>query len=386
MADTSARISRAAPLSRWAEKRSFFLFGPRQTGKSSLLRASFGGGAPAPYYDLLDSREYGRLLAAPHRLAEEIPKGTRVVVIDEVQRLPDLLNEVHRLIETRGLRFILSGSSARKLRRGGVNLLGGRARTHYLRPFSWRELGSDFDLGRAMRHGLLPPVYLGDEPRQDLAAYVGNYLQQEIASEGLTRNIPAFGRFLEVAALSNANVVNFTQIASDAAVPRTTVHEYFEILRDTLLATEIPAFRESRTRKALATSKWYFFDIGVASHLQGRLVQTRTPEFGPAFETWVLHELLCHRDYADGASVSHWRSRHGYEVDFILDGHTAVEVKGRADVPERDLRGLRALGDEKLVKRLVCVSMEPRPRRVDKIEILPWRHFLEALWAGEFRE
>ncbi len=381
MSDTL--VTRAAPLRQWAEKRSCFLFGPRQTGKSSLMRTAF---PDVPFYDLLDHREYARLLAAPQRLSEEIPARSRVAVIDEIQRLPDLLNEVHRLIETRGIRFVLSGSSARKLRRGGVNLLGGRARTHFLRPFTRRELGASFDLGRAIRHGLLPPVYLGDEPEEDLAAYVGNYLQQEIAAEGLTRNIPAFGRFLEVAALSNSTVVNFTQIASDAAVPRTTVHEYFEILRDTLIASEVPAFRDTKTRKALASSKWYFFDVGVASHLQGRLVRPRTPEFGPAFETWILHELLCHRDYANGAQVSHWKSRSNFEVDFILGDHTAVEVKGRADVPERDLRGLQALGEEKAVKRLICVSLEPRPRRVGKIEILPWADFLDSLWDGEFRE
>ena len=382
MPDTT--VSRLAPLRRWVEKRSCFLFGPRLTGKSSLLRAAFPEREGVPYYDLLDHREYARLLAAPHLLGEEIPSRARVVVIDEVQRLPELLNEVHRLIETRGLRFVLSGSSARKLRRGGVNLLGGRARTHFLRPFSQRELGKAFDLGRAIRHGLLPPVYLGDEPEQDLGAYVGNYLQQEIAAEGLTRNIPAFSRFLEVAALSNATVVNFTQIASDAAVPRTTVHEYFEVLRDTLIASEVPAFRGTRSRKALASSKWYFFDVGVASHLQGRLVRPRTPEFGPAFETWILHELLCHRDYANGASVTHWKSRNNFEVDFILGDHTAVEVKGRADVPERDLRGLLAVAEEKSFKRLVCVSLAPRPRRVGRIEILPWADFLDALWEGEF--
>lgn len=336
-------------------------------------------------YDLLDHRDYAKFLAAPHRLGEEIPPSTRLVVIDEVQRLPDLLNEVHRLIETRRIRFVLTGSSARKLRRGGVNLLGGRARTRYLRPFTRGELGERFDLSRAIRHGLLPPIYLGDEPKDDLAAYIGNYLQQEIAAEGLTRNIPAFSRFLEVAALSNATVVNFTQVASDAAVPRTTVHEYFEILRDTLIASEIPAFRETRTRKALASSKWYFFDAGVASALQGRLVKPRTPEFGPAFETYLLHELLSCRDYAGGPDISHWKSRSNLEVDFILGDHTAVEVKGKTSVVERDLRGLRALAEERKMKRLICVSLEDRPRRVDGLQILPYGQFLDGLWAGEFK-
>jgi predicted AAA+ superfamily ATPase len=384
MADTA--IVRRAPVAEWAATRSCFIFGPRLTGKSSLLRRHFAGpGATTPMYDLLDHRDYAKFLAAPHRLGEEIPPSARLVVIDEVQRLPELLNEVHRLIETRRIRFVLTGSSARKLRRGGVNLLGGRARTRYLRPFTRGELGEQFDLNRAIQHGLLPPIYLGNEPKDDLAAYIGNYLQQEIAAEGLTRNVPAFSRFLEVAALSNATVVNFTQVASDAAVPRTTVHEYFEILRDTLIASEIPAFRETKTRKALASSKWYFFDAGVASALQGRLVQPRTPEFGPAFETYLLHELLSCRDYAGGPDVSHWKSRSNLEVDFILGDHTAVEVKGKASVVERDLRGLRALAEERKMKRLICVSLEDRPRRVDGLQILPYGQFLDGLWAGEFK-
>ncbi len=389
MTDTS--LIRLAPLRAWASEKSHFLFGPRLTGKSSLIRETFvmdGGSSPSPtvvFYDLLDSRDYGRLLANPHRLSEEIGPKTRQVVIDEVQRLPDLLNEVHRLIETRGIRFLLTGSSARKLRRGGVNLLGGRARTKFLHPFSRQELKGRFDLNRAIRHGLLPPIYLSDTPEDDLAAYVGNYLQQEIAAEGLTRNVPAFSRFLEVAAHSNATIVNFTSVASDAQVPRTTVHEYFEILKDTLILEEIPAFRKSRSRKALASSKWYFFDIGVASHLQGRLVRPRTPEFGPAFETYVLHELLCHRDYAKGQAVSHWRSASGFEVDFVLDDHTAIEVKAKANVSDRELRGLRALGEEKMVKRLLCVSLEPRARYLGDVTILPYGEFLDALWAGEYR-
>lgn len=381
-----ASIIRRAPVAEWAATRSCFIFGPRLTGKSSLLRRLFAGPANAPMYDLLDHRDYARLLAAPHRLGEEIPPSARLVVIDEVQRLPELLSEVHRLIETRRIRFVLTGSSARKLRRGGVNLLGGRARTRYLRPFTRQELGGRFDLNRAIQHGLLPPIYLGDEPKDDLAAYIGNYLQQEIAAEGLTRNIPGFSRFLEVAARSNATVVNFTQVASDAAVPRTTVHEYFEILKDTLIASEIPAFRETKTRKALASSKWYFFDPGVASALQGRLVTPRTPEFGPAFETYLLHELLSYRDYAGGPEVSHWKSRSNLEVDFILGDHTAVEIKGKTSVVERDLRGLRALAEERRMKRLICVALEDRPRRVGGLQILPYGQFLDALWAGEFND
>jgi len=306
------------------------------------------------------------------------------VVIDEVQRLPILLNEVHRLIEERGVRFLLTGSSARRLRQGGVNLLGGRARTRYLHPLTYRELGAHFDLRRAVERGLLPAIYFSDDAKADLDAYTGTYLQQEIVAEGATRNIPAFSRFLRVAAHCNATLVNFTNVANDAQVPRTTVYEYFEILRDTLILHEVPAWRLSKKRKPLASSRYYFFDVGVASALQGRLVTQGTPDFGTAFETWLAHELIAWRDYMSGDTIRHWRSTSGFEVDFIIGDHTAVEVKAKENVSAHDLKSLRALAEEKKVKRYLCVSLEPRARTVEGISILPYREFLDALWTGEF--
>jgi predicted AAA+ superfamily ATPase len=374
-------IARAPDLARWVAKKSLFLFGPRQTGKTFLLRHAL---PRARVYDLLDSTVYLALSQRPSRLAEELAADDRLVVIDEVQRLPELLNEVHRLIENRGIRFLLTGSSARKLRRGGVNLLGGRARTRHLHPLCWHELGAHFELARALRHGLLPSLYFSDDPGADLDAYTGTYLQQEIAAEGATRNAPAFSRFLHVAALCNATLVNFTNVANDAQVPRTTVYEYFDILRDTLLLHEVPAWKSSVKRKPLVSSKYYFFDVGVALALQGRRVSPGTPEYGAAFETWLLHELVCHRDYVSGESVHHWRSASGFEVDFILGDHTAIEVKAKETVSARDLKSLRALADEQLLKRYLCVSLEPRPRRVEGIDILPFEAFLEALWAGKY--
>ncbi len=377
---SSPVIERLPDLPGWLAKRSHFLFGPRLTGKTFLIRRVL---PDARVYDLLDSSVYLALSQRPARLAEELSPRDRVVVIDEVQRLPELLNEVHRLIEQRGTRFLLTGSSARKLRRGGVNLLGGRARTRYLHPLTARELGAHFDLHRAIECGLLPAIYFSDDPKADLEAYTGTYLQQEIIAEGATRNAPAFSRFLRVAALCNATAVNFTNVASDAQVPRTTVYEYFEILKDTLLLHEVPAWRLSRKRKPLVSSKYYFFDVGVASALQGRLVKPGTPEFGHAFETWLLHEVLAYRDYLAGEPVSYWRSTSGFEVDFILGDHTAIEVKARENVSPRDLRSLRALAEEKKLKRYLCVSLEPRSRRVEGIVILPVRQFLDALWDGE---
>ncbi|HZY59492.1 MAG TPA: AAA family ATPase [Candidatus Binataceae bacterium] len=228
-------IPRAVDLPGLLGRKSYFLLGPRQTGKSFLIRHTLAG---ARLYDLLDSPTYLALSRNPERIAQEVTGRDRVVVIDEVQRLPGLLNEVHRLIETRRIRFLLTGSSARKLRGGGVNLLGGRARTQRLHPLTSDELGARFDLARAAERGLLPSIYFSDDPRADLEAYAGTYLQQEIVAEGATRNAPAFSRFLRVAAACNGAIVNFTNVANDAQVPRTTVYEYFEILKYTLVLHE----------------------------------------------------------------------------------------------------------------------------------------------------
>jgi len=375
-------IERVLDLRGLVEKKSYFLFGPRQTGKSFLIAHSL---KDVPVYDLLDTAVYLALSHNPGRLSQELAPKDRVVVIDEIQRLPELLNEVHRLIEQRGVRFLLTGSSARKLRRGGVNLLGGRARTKFLHPLSVRELGNRFDLQRAMERGLLPSMYFSDDPRADLEAYAGSYLQQEIVAEGATRNVPAFSRFLKVAALCNGTIVNFTKVANDAQVPRTTVYEYFEILTDTLILHELPAWRKSRKRKPLASSKYYFFDVGVVRALQDREFRRGTPEFGEALETYIMHELLSYRDYGPGEPLAYWRSTSGFEVDFILGDHTAIEVKARDNLAPQDLKSLRALAEEQKLKRYLCVTLEPRPRQLAGVTILPYRDFLEALWAGTYR-
>jgi predicted AAA+ superfamily ATPase len=374
-------VPRTLNLAQLLAKKSHFLFGPRQTGKSFLIGQSL---PRALVYDLLDTQVYLALSQNPGRIAQELDRHTELVVIDEIQRLPELLNEVHRLIEKRGVRFLLTGSSARKLRRGGVNLLGGRARVRYLHPLTRGELGQHFDLQRVMERGLLPSIYFSDDARADLDAYAGNYLQQEIVAEGATRNVPAFTRFLRVAALCNGKIVNFTKLAGDAQVPRTTVYEYFEILKDTLVIHELAAWRRTRKRKPLASSKYYFFDVGVAACLQGRRFSPGTPEYGEAFETYLLHELVCYRDYRSGESLAYWRSTSGFEVDFIIGDHTAVEVKASANISESDLKSLRALAEEGQLKRYLCVCLERRPRRSENVTILPYQEFLQALWQGEY--
>jgi predicted AAA+ superfamily ATPase len=374
-------VERRLDLAALLKRKSHFLFGPRQTGKTSVVKRSLRN---VRIYDLLDTRVYLELSHDPGRLAQQLRPSDRIVVIDEIQRLPGLLNEVHRLIEDKSIRFLLTGSSARKLRRGGVNLLGGRARTRYLHPLSYNELGNRFDLHRAIQRGLLPSHYFSDDPESDLRSYVGNYLEQEIIAEGATRNIPAFSRFLKVAAYCNGTVVNFTNLANDAQVPRTTVYGYFEILKDTLIMYELAAWRKTKKRKPLASSKYYFFDIGVAGALQERKFAAGSPEFGEALETYLMHELVCYRDYLSGEPLSYWRSKSGLEVDFIIGDHTAVEVKAKKNVSPRDIRSLKAIAEEKKLGRYLCVSLESQSRRVDDIHILPYRHFLDALWSGAY--
>ena len=380
-ADLPLYIERSLDLPSLLEKKSYFLFGPRQTGKSSLIAHSLAG---VRLYDLLESALYLALSQNPGRIAQELTPNDRIVVIDEIQRLPELLNEVHRLIEQRQIRFLLTGSSARKLRRGGVNLLGGRARIKSLHPLTSHELGQHFNMMRAIERGTLPSVYFSDDPRADLQAYTGLYLQQEIIAERLTRNVPAFSRFLRVAALCNSAIVNFTKVANDAQVARTTVYEYFEMLKDTLVLHELPAWRKSRKRKPLVSSKYYFFDVGVVAALQGREFRPGTPEFGQAFETYLLHELISHRDYTSGDPLSYWRSKSGFEVDFLIGDHTALEVKAKQNVSVQDLKSLHAVAEEQVFKRYICVCLEPRVRRLDAVTIMPFGTFLDALWGEEF--
>jgi len=382
MVNSPPYIERMLDIQGLLNRKSHFLLGPRQTGKSFLIAHNL---KDARVYDLLDSGLYLTLSRDPGRLAQELGPKDRVVVIDEIQRLPGLLNEVHRLIEQRGIRFLLTGSSARKLRGGGVNLLGGRARTKYLHPLTFRELGKQFDLQRAMDRGLLPSMYFSDNPQADLEAYAGSYLQQEIVAEGLTRNIPAFSRFLTVAALCNSTIVNYTKVANDAQVPRTTVYEYFDILKDTLLLHELPAWRKSKKRKPLASSKYYFFDVGVVATLQGRRFRPGTPEFGEALETFIMHELKSYSDYISGERLTYWRSTSGFEVDFILGDHTAIEVKARSNLSSQDLKSLVALAEERKLKRYLCVSLEPRVRHHLGVTILPYRTFLDALWDKTYK-
>lgn len=377
---------RALDLRALVEHRSVFLFGPRQTGKSTLVRRSF---PDAAVYDLLEADTFHRLSTHPEHLRQTLEPRRRVVVIDEIQKCPPLLDEVHLLIErNRSLRFVLTGSSARKLKRGGANLLAGRARVAALRPLVSAEVPGDRLLDRINRGGL--PAFLdAAEPREDLRAYVGTYLQEEIQAEGLTRSIGNFGRFLDVAGLTNGEQINFTAVASDAGLAPSTVREHYRILEDTLVGEQLPPFRKTRSRKPVATAKFYFFDAGVANTLRrSGAVERGSDAYGRSLEHLVFLELRTWLDYRRRHEpLTYWRSRSQLEVDFLIDDAVAIEVKAKSRVSVRDYRGLLALAEEVPLRRKLVVCHEPRPRRDDHgVEILPVQVFLDTLWGGAIIE
>jgi uncharacterized protein len=371
-------ITRHLNIAEILENKSCFLFGPRQTGKSTLIRLQLDG---YPLYNLLDQSLFLRLSRNPSLIRQGLRPDTSVVIIDEIQRMPALLNEVQLMIEQHAVRFLLTGSSARSLRRKGVNLLGGRARSRNLHPFVARELGDLFELNRVLEYGLIPSIYFSDSPAEDLTAYAGDYLKEEIAAEAAVRNVGAFSRFLEVAALAHGEMINFSNMANDSQVPASTVREYYQILKDTFLAHEVPAYTETRKRKAISTSKYYLFDIGLARNLQHRQgLAPGTAEYGSAFETYIYQEIKAYCDYHLLPTPCYWRSKSQFEVDFIFEDF-AVEVKAKQNIGPNDLKGLKAFQEEGLVRRYIVVCLEPMPRRIDGIDIMPWQQFLEVLWA-----
>ena len=369
-------------------KESCFLWGARQTGKSTLLKELF---PDSPRYDLLLSDEYGRLRRSPALLREELlaePPGDLPVVIDEVQKIPELLDEVQWLIVNHRMQFILCGSSARKLKRSGANLLGGRALRFELAPLVSAEI-PDFDLLRALNKGLLPRHYSAEKSLGLMEAYIGDYLKEEIAAEALTRNIPAFSRFLESAAFSNGEVLNYQNIASECGVSAPTVKQYFQILEDTLIARSVPSFQKRPKRRVIQAPRFYFFDVGLANFLLKRsAIVPRSENFGRAFEHFIHQELSAHSRYSGlHYPISYWRTASQLEVDFILGDHqVAIEVKGTEQVMSQHLKGLKAFREEYKTKHSIVVSLDAKPRIVDGILILPWETFLKRLWAGELVE
>ncbi len=362
-------------------KKSVFLLGPRQTGKSTLLRFQFPN---ARYVDLLEADTFRELSGHPETLRQRLQPQERLVIIDEIQKLPSLLDEVQLLIDrNKDLRFILTGSSARKLKRGAANLLGGRAYFMNFHPLTSVELG-----GGAIRildrcnFGSLPAIIDADSPKRDLDSYVGVYLKEEIQAEALTRSIENFARVLNFSAHLNAEQINYTKIGNDAGVPPRTVRDYFQIFSDTLIAHILPPFKGTSKRKAVATEKFYFFDLGVARSL-ARLgeVSLGTPDFGKALEHLILLELLAYRDYTmKDMSIHYWRSQSQFEVDFLINESIAIEVKASARIASQDLKSIKALDEELPLKRKIVVCSESEKRIVDGVEIIPYGQFLKDLW------
>ena len=364
----------------------FFLFGPRGTGKSSWLKTSL---PKALFLDLLDNATYRVLLAAPERIEDLIPEDhSGAVVIDEIQRVPSLLNEIHRMIEGRakkqGLQFIMTGSSARKLRQKGVNLLAGRALTRWMHPMTTAELGDDFDLTRSLQFGRLPQALSSKNPKDFLESYITTYLREEVQQESLVRNLEGFSRFLEAASFSQGSLVNISAIASDCSVGRKAVEDYFQILEDLLLATRIQVFTRKAKRKLVSAPKFYYFDPGVYRTLRPKGPLDSEFEIdGPALETLIYQELRALNDYlSTDYSISYWRTSDDREVDFVLYGENgliAIEVKKTSRVRRTDLEALKLFCEDYPQAKAYFVYGGTRKDRYGKIEAWPVGAFLDAL-------
>lgn len=366
------------------ETESLFLWGARQTGKSTLLHTLF---PTARYYDLLKADEFARLNIDPSKLRQEVEmmdEGS-IVIIDEVQKIPALLDEVHWLMTNHDIHFILCGSSARKLRRCGANLLGGRAIREELFPLVSAEI-PDFDLNRALNNGMIPRHYLVGNPQRRLQAYIGDYLQQEIIAESIVRKLQSFTRFLEVAAISDSEIINYTNIAKDCGVSSKSVKEYFSILEETLLGYFVPAYTKTVKRRLIQSPKFYYFDVGIVNHLLKRTpLRPGTSEYGHAMEHLIIQELKAYLGYSHSEKqLTYWHTLDNkYEVDAIIgNAEYAIEVKSSNNASSSDTKGLKAFGEEHPNAKLILISMDEYPKMMNGIEVWPARQFLERLWEN----
>ena len=381
-------IKRTINLNALLKRKSYFLFGPRATGKSTVIREQLGDNCT--YINLLRSREFLPLQRDPSSLEDIVEGGGKeLIVIDEVQKLPEILDEVHNLIESSGSVFLLTGSSARKLKRGGANMLAGRAGACNIFSLTSKELleAGIFDLEKILRFGSLPFVYLSKDPQKDLYDYVDTYLQEEIQAEAMVRNLSGFTRFLHSAALSNTNVINFSKLGNDAQISPSTAKDYFQILEDTLVGFNLPPWVKSKKRKSIQTAKFYLFDIGVTHTLaESTAVDRNSDLYGKSFEQFIALELRAWLAYsASRDKLSFWRSKHGLEVDFVVGDHSAIEVKAARNTSNRDEKGLNALAEEGAWKNLIVVNQSELIKKSPSSEIvhMPYQKFLKKLWANE---
>jgi uncharacterized protein len=364
------------------EEKSVLLLGPRQTGKSSLLRHEL---RPDKVVNLLDQSSFVALTRRLSSLRESLKPTDRFIVIDEIQKLPQLMDEIHLMIEEQGRKFLLTGSSARKLRRSYTKLMGGRTRSLYMHPLVSAELRESFDLTKILSHGTLPPVYLSKNPYAELIDYVGDYLQQEIVAEAVTRGVDQYSRFLTQIAARTTQVLNVEKLASDAQVSPSTTRRYLEILQDTMIAEQLECWSGSKKHKAISSTKLIFFDVGVVNALlEIDSYNPLNPNAGWQLEQFIGQELLAYRDYSTKQlKVYFWRSVDKHEVDYVLNDRVAIEVKHTNQVTERDLKGLKAISDNHKWERKIVISQDPEPRDIDGIEVLPVRVFLEMLWNNQ---
>lgn len=368
-------------LSALIQKKSHFLFGPRSTGKTFLIEHQL---PKAKVYNLLDSDIFARLLRRPKLLSEEVSHPGQLIVIDEIQKLPSLLDEVQRLMTSKQIRFLLTGSSARKLKRGGANLLGGRAWEARLFPLSYSEI-PDFSLLTYFNCGGLPSIYSSPYFQDELKNYVNLYLREEILAEALVRKLESFTRFLDTLALNNGEELNFEGLSSDSGVPARTLENYIRVLEDTLFGFQAPPFGQTKKRKAITRSKFYFFDIGIVNHLAQRgEIKEKSELFGKCFEHFLMLELRAYLSYRNSSyPLQYWRSTSGFEVDAIVGKKMALEFKATDLVSEKHLKGLSALKEEKMIDYFAVVSLDPVPRKIHGISICPWQDFLKNLWADK---
>ena len=385
-----SNIPRTINLLELLSKKSHFLFGPRSTGKSTAIAQQIG--PKALILNLLRSSLQSTLVKNPEELEGMIDAGgdsnVSLIVIDEIQKVPALLDEVHRLIEDRNFRFLLSGSSARKLKASGVNLLGGRAWMSHMFPLTSDELKEKFNLDRYLRYGGLPHVYTSSYPQDELEAYVTSYINEEIKMEGLVRKIPAFMEFLRLAALTNTQILNFATIASDTGVSATTIKEYYGILEDTLIGTLLLPWSKSTKRKAVATAKFFFFDTGVVHALaETKTIDRNSDLYGQSFEQWIFIELSAYLSYRNcKEKLRFWRSLDGREVDFIIGDEIGIEVKSTKKINKDDFSGINALREEGVFKTFFIVSNDPVDIVKNHVHCLNWKTFLRRLWADEILE
>ncbi|WP_158106890.1 ATP-binding protein [Caedibacter taeniospiralis] len=375
------------------ERQSTFLWGARRIGKSSYLKHVF---PDAKFYDLLNTDLLIKLSKSPHILREEVLafdplSSKKPVIIDEVQKIPGLMNEVHWLIENAKTQFILCGSSARALKTQSTNLLGGRAWVYHFYPLTFAEI-PQFDLLKALQQGLIPDHYLSrpEYIQQHLQAYIDVYLTDEIRNEGLVRNLPGFARFLDVAGMTNGELINMSNIARDCGIDRSTVQNFYQILIDTLLGYFIYPFRTKIKRDLItATPKFYFFDVAIANYLAGISIQAlKGAQAGRSFEHYIMMELMAYKGLVQKQfTISYWRTKSGLEVDFVLgNAQVAIEVKISSCVKKSDLKGLIAFCEEHQEARAIVVSQDEMPRKIldpVEIDILPWKVFLDKLYKGE---